>query len=314
MQAVILTEYGQPGNLELKEIEKPTYNDDQVLIRIKAAGINPVDTKIRAGTSGMCKNISLPVILGFDVSGKVEAVGKNVTKFKVNDDVMGCIGFPGLGKAYAEYTTADPVHLTHKPPNISFGEAAAVPLAGLTAYQTIYDHLQIQAGQRILIQAAAGGVGHLAVQFAKIAGAEVFGTASQKNIPFLKELGVDHPIDYKNSTFEDHVASLDAAMDAMGGEILYRTIKCIKRGGRVVCLPSSTKDDPVAIKLAKEQGVELIWPLMYPDQKQISQIADFMRQGQLKVHVDETFPLNQMAQAHRQVESHHTSGKVVVLI
>lgn len=314
MQAVILTEYGQPENLKLKEIEKPTYNDDQVLIRIKAAGINPVDTKIRAGTSGLCKKITLPVILGFDVSGIVEAIGKNVKEFNIDDEVMGCIGFPGLGKAYAEYTTADPIHLTYKPSNVSFEEAAAVPLAGLTAYQTIYDHLQIQAGQRILIQAAAGGVGHLAVQFAKIAGAEVFGTASQKNIPFLKELGVDHPIDYKNSTFEDHVASLDAAMDAMGGEILYRTIKCIKRGGRVVCLPSSTKDDPVAIKLAKEQGVELIWPLMYPDQKQISQIAGFMRQGQLKVRVDEAFPLNQMAQAHRQVESHHTTGKVVVLI
>lgn len=314
MQAVILTEYGQPENLELKEVEKPNTNDDQVLIRIKAAGVNPVDTKIRAGTSGMCKKINLPVILGFDVSGIVEAVGKNVKEFNINDEVMGCIGFPGLGKAYAEYTAADPVHLAHKPSNISFEEAAAVPLAGLTAYQTIHDHLQVQPGHRILIQAAAGGVGHLAVQFAKIAGAEVSGTASQKNIPFLKELGVDQAIDYKNSNFEDHVASLDAAMDAMGGEVLYRTIKCVKKGGRVVCLPSSTKDDPVAIKLAEEQGIELVWPLMYPDQKQISQIADFMRQGQLKVRIGQTFPLKQIVQAHKQVESLHTTGKVVILI
>lgn len=313
MQAVVLSEYGPAAKLELKEIEKPFYDEDQVLVRMKAAGINPVDTKIRAGSSGMCKKISLPVILGFDLSGTIHAVGKNVEEFRVGDKVMGCVGFPGLGKTYANYVMAEPVHLTLIPENIGFEEAAAIPLAGLTAYQAIHDHLQVKSGQRILIQAAAGGVGHLAVQFAKLAGAVVSGTASEENLDFLKELGVDQPIDYKKTKFEDIVGELDAAVDAMGGEILYRTLGCVKKGGRVVCLPSSTKDDPVAIELAKEREIELTWPLMYTDEKQMQHIAALLGQELIKVKIDKVFPMEKVVEAHEQIESHHTTGKVVIV-
>lgn len=313
MQAVILSEYGPASKLELKEVEKPFYNDDQVLVKMRAAGINPVDTKIRAGSSGMCAKISLPVILGFDLSGTIEAVGKNVQEFKIGDRVMGCVGFPGLGKTYADYVMAEPVHLTLMPENIDFEEAAAVPLAGLTAYQAIHDHLQVKSGQRILIQAAAGGVGHLAVQFANLAGASVSGTASEENLDFLRELGVDQPIDYKKTKFEDAVDELDAAVDAMGGEILYRTLRSVKKGGRVVCLPSSTKDDPVAIELAKEREIELIWPLMYTDKKQMQHIASLLEQEKIKVRIDKVFPIEKVVEAHQQIESHHTTGKVVIV-
>ncbi len=228
--------------------------------------------------------------------------------------MFGCIGFPGLGKTYAEATIADPVLLAKKPFNISFDEAAAVPLAGLTAYQAIHEHLKVEAGQNILIQAAAGGVGHLAVQFAKLNGAFVSGTASEKNEGFLKKLGIDQVIDYKKEKFEDKVQGLDGVLDAMGGEILYRSISCVRRGGTVVCLPSSTKGDPKAIEIAEKRGVKLIWPMMRPDGDQMRIIAGLLEQKKLKVHIDKIFTLEQVVWAHKAVESHGSKGKVVVRI
>ncbi len=314
MKAVILNAFGPAENLEIVDVQTPVINDDQVLIKVVAAGINPVDTKVRAGTSGMSKHIQLPVILGWDVSGVIFKVGKNVSNFKEGDAVFGCIGFPGLGSAYAEFTVADPKILAKKSSNISFEEAAAVSLAGLTAYQAINEHLKITSGQKMLIQAAAGGVGHLAVQFAKIDGAYVYGTASEKNKQFLKSLGVDRSIDYKNEKFEDIVHDADAALDAMGGEILYRTIACVKRGGIVVCLPSSTKDDPKAIELAKEREIKLIWPMMYADGAQIKIIAELLELKKLRVFVDRIFTLDQIVWAHKTMEAHGTKGKIVVKV
>lgn len=314
MKAAVINQFGGAEELKITEVDKPTIADDQVLIKVAAAGINPVDTKVRAGISGMSNQLKLPAILGWDVSGTIESVGKNVAAFKPGNAVFGCIGFPGLGKAYAEFTIANPDLLARKPDNISFEEAAAVPLAGLTAYQAINEHLKITAGQKILIQAAAGGVGHLAAQFAKLNGAYVMGTASEKNEPFLKSIGVDQVINYKKEKFEDIVHEVDAVLDAMGGEVLYRSIPCVKRGGMVVCLPSSTKDDPKAIELSKQYGVKLIWPMMRPDGDQMRTIAQLLQQKKLKVSVDKIFTLDQVAWAHKAVETHNTKGKVVVKI
>lgn len=314
MKAAIIHEFGPPEVLQITDVEKPVVDDEQVLIKIKSVGINPVDTKVRAGTSGVSKRISLPAILGWDVSGVVEETGKNVSGFKTGDEVFGCIGFPGLGKGYAEYTVADPYILAKKPGNISFDEAAAIPIAGLTAYQAINEELKITSGQKVLIQAAAGGVGHLAVQFAKMNGAYVFGTASEKNKIFLESLGIDKVIDYKKEKFEDVVHELDAALDAMGGEVLYRSIECVKRGGRVVCLPSSTKNDPKAIDIALERNITLTWPMMRTDGKELQLIAHLLEEKKLKVKVDKIFTLDQIVWAHKAVESHGTSGKVVVRI
>src|SRR5690348_3083410 len=157
MKAVIINEFGPPEVLKNITMEKPVPSDEEVLITIKFAGINPVDAKVRAGTSGMSKTLKLPAILGWDVSGIIESVGKNVSQFKNGDEVFGCIGFPGLGKTYAEFAVADPKLLTKKPAGVTFEDAAAVPLAGLTAYQAINEHLKISNGQKVLIQAAAGG-------------------------------------------------------------------------------------------------------------------------------------------------------------
>ena len=314
MKAAVLNHFGEAKALQIAHVDTPVPGDSEVLIRVIAAGINPVDTKVRAGTSGISKRISLPAILGWDISGIIEATGKNVVAFQPGDEVFGCIGFPGLGKAYAEFTVARPELLARKPDNISFEEAAAVPLAGLTAFQAVNEHLKVHSGQTVLIQAAAGGVGHLAVQLAKLNKAYVSGTASGKNRLFLASLGIDRVIDYTHEKFEELLDNLDAVLDAMGGEILYRSISCVKPGGTVVCLPSSTKDDPTATDLAKRHGVKLIWPMMYPDGKQMQIIADLLEAERLKVHVDKVFPLDQIVQAHQAVESHDTRGKVVVKI
>ena len=314
MKAAIISRFGPPEVLEITEIEKPVPNEDEVLIKIKFAGINPVDAKVRAGTSGMAKKLELPVVLGWDVSGIIENVGKRVTAFKTGDEVLGCIGFPGLGKAYAEFAVANPWHLVRKPSNISFAEAAAVPLAGLTAYQAINEHLKLWEGQKILIQAAAGGVGHLAVQFAKLKHAFVAGTASGQNEEFLTSMGIDQFINYKKDKFEDVFHNGDAVLDAMGGDVLYRSFSCVKKGGRVACLPSSAKDDPRAIELSKEHGVEIIWPMMHPDQMELEFIAGLLRDKKLKVKIDSVLVLDKIAEAHKKIESHGTDGKLIVRI
>nr|WP_121272928.1 NADP-dependent oxidoreductase [Pedobacter schmidteae] len=307
MKAIVIKEFGSADKLEIVEMTKPVINDDQVLIKVRTAGINPVDTKIRSGAHISSKTLQLPAVLGKDVSGIIELVGKNVREFKAGDAVFGI-----ANGAYAEYAVANPDFIVKKPENTSFEEAGAISLVALTAWQAIYDHLRISSGQHVLIQSAAGGVGHLAVQFARIAGATVSGTASEKNIDFIKQLGVDQAIDYKNEKFEDVVGELDAAMDTMGGEILYRTISCVKPGGRVVCLPSSTKDDPKALEYAKKRDIELIWFMMTPTKKDLRQISSLLAEGKLKVSVEKVLPMEKIMQAHQEIEAHGVRGKIVI--
>lgn len=307
MKAIIINEFGGIDKLQLAEVKKPDYREDEILIKVMAAGLNPVDTKIRSGKHISCSTLPLPAILGKDVSGVVESIGANVKGFKVGDAVFGCIK-----NTYATYVAASPDFIVKKPQNVSYDIAAAVSLAGLTAYQAIHDHLDISTGQRILIQSAAGGVGHLAVQFAKLRGAFVSGTASGKNMKFLKDLGVDQPINYKAENFEEVATDIDAVMDTMGGDILYRSIGLVKPGGRVVCLPSSTKDDPKAIALAQEKGVELIWFMMQPEKETLQCISDLLKDGKLKVEIQQIFPMQEIAKAHQLIESQGVRGKVIM--
>lgn len=307
MKAIIINEFGGVDKLQLAEVKRPDPTEDQILIKVIAAGLNPVDTKIRSGKHISSSSLQLPVILGKDMSGIIESVGKNVQEFKVGDAVFGCIN-----NTYAAYVVASPEFIVKKPENISFEVAAAVSLAGMTAYQAINDHLKVSSGQRVLIQSAAGGVGHLAVQFAKLKGSFVSGTASGRNIEFLKDLGVDQPINYKEQKFEEIATNIDAVMDTMGGEILYRSIALVKPGGKVVCLPSSTKDDPKAIALARERGVELIWFMMQPEKKVLQTISELLKDEKLKVEIQKVFPMREIAQAHELIESHGVRGKIVI--
>ncbi|WP_407428527.1 NADP-dependent oxidoreductase [Arcticibacter sp.] len=311
MKAAIINQFGSADELKIAEVERPEPGPDQVVIGIKAASINPVDTKIRSGKHISCKDLKLPSILGKDFSGTIELLGENVTGFQVGDAVFGCSFGAGT---YAEYLAIESSYFVKKPANASFEEAAAVPLVALTAYQAVHEHLNIKPDQRILIHAAAGGVGHLAVQFAKLTGAYVYGTASEANATFLKRLGIDETIDYKNEQFEERASDLDAVIDAMGGDVLYRSISCVKPGGTVVCLPSSTKNDPKAVALALEKDVRLIWPMMHPDRDQLELFAQLIRDEKLRVHVDKAYSLNDIARAHTDMESHKTRGKLVVVI
>jgi NADPH:quinone reductase-like Zn-dependent oxidoreductase len=309
MKAIVIDEFGAAEQLHVSEVEKPFISDEEVLIRVIAAGLNPVDTKIRSGIHVSSKTLQLPAILGKDMSGIVEEAGKNVQAFKAGDAVFGCIA-----RTYAEYVIASPELIVKKPENVSFEAAAAVSLAGLTAYQAINDQLKVKDGDRVLIQSAAGGVGHLAVQFAKLNGAFVYGTASEKNLGFIRSLGVDQPINYKEVRFEDVAADLDAVMDTMGGEVLYQSINAVKPGGRVVCLPSSTKDDPKALALAAEKGVTLSWFMMTPKQEQLQLFAELLGRGALQVEIGRTFPMEEMVEAHKEIESHGVRGKLIALI
>ena len=310
MKAALLYRFGPADVLQVEETGIPAAGKNEVLIAVALAGINPVDTKIRAGTHISCKDLKLPAVLGKEVSGTVMALGEGVTEFVTGDQVFAFL--PANG-GFADYTAAASHLVVRKPENVPFDMAAAVPLAGMTAYQAIHEHLELNSGERILIQAAAGGVGHLAVQFAKLAGAHVSGTASGKNAAFLKKIGMDQPIDYKTERFEEKAEGVDAVLDAMGGEILYRSIACVRPGGRVVCLPSYTKDDPKAIALARERKVRLVWPMMHPEADQLRLIAELLEQRKLHVEIDKAFSLEKIVDAHKAVESHGTRGKNVIL-
>ncbi len=312
MKAIVIDKFGGPDVLKIADLEKPVPDEKHILIKVKAIGINPVDTKVRAGGHKISNNIKFPAILGWDISGMIESCGSKVKEFKSGDEVFGNLGFPGLSGGYAEYVLANQNEIVVKPSGISFEEAAALPVVGLTAWQAIHDHLKLKYGQSVLIQASSGGVGHIAVQLAKLAGAKVFGTASAKNKTFVESLGVDRFIDYTSEDFTKIANNLDAAIDAMGGEVLYRSIQCVRPGGRVVCLPSSTKDDPKAIELAKKCGVTLMWPMMYKDNNHLTLLAKLIEDKKLKIEVRYIFPFEKMADAHRQIETHRTVGKVVV--
>lgn len=311
MKAYELKEAGSVDQLQIIEIDKPVAAANEVVIKNKAISINPVDIKTRMGKGQYTrlKESHSPVIIGWDVSGVVESVGEGVSQFKPGDEVFGMINFPGHGKAYAEYVSAPAGHVVKKPANITHEEAAAATLAALTAYQILRNH--VKAGDNILIQAGAGGVGHFAVQIAKIIGAHVIATASAKNIDFVKGLGADEVIDYTKQPFEDAVSGLDFVLDALGGDTLKRGIQTVKAGGKIVSLPSGALVDEIS-ELAKSKNVEAIFQMVVSNGGDMQQIADWLEAGKLKAEVSQVFPFAQLRKAHSAVETGRTRGKVVV--
>lgn len=311
MKAYELKEAGSVDQLQIIEIDKPIAAPNEVVIKSKAISINPVDIKTRIGKSlyNELKQKYSPIIIGWDVSGVIESVGENVTQFKPGDEVFGMINFPGHGKAYAEYVSAPAGQIAKKPANITHEEAAAATLAALTAYQILRNY--IKAGNNILIQAGAGGVGHFAVQIAKMMGAHVTATASAKNIVFVKALGADDVIDYTKQPFEDAVNNLDFVLDALGGDTLKRSIQIVKAGGKIVSLPSGAIIDEIN-EAAKNRNVEAVFQMVVSNGEDMQQIADWLESGKLKAEVSQLFPFNQLRDAHTAVETGRTRGKVVV--
>lgn len=313
MKAYVLREAGGVENLLLEEIEKPAPGPGEVLIETKAISINPVDVKVRPIEELLTMIIGevRPVILGWDLAGTVAEVGSGVTDFAVGDRVFGMVNFPGHGKAYAEYVTSPASHLAKMPEGATFEEAAATTLAALTALQVLGP--RVKSGDKILIHAGSGGVGHYAIQIAKHLGATVVTTSSGKNRDFLLSLGADEHIDYREVQFEDMLSGIDFVLDGMGGDILEKSIQVVKNGGTIVSLPTHTF--PQELKdLAEPRDISLEFVLVTSNGDDMNSLKNMLEDGTIKPHVSARFDFAQMSDAHKQIESGRTVGKAVVTL
>jgi NADPH:quinone reductase-like Zn-dependent oxidoreductase len=313
LKAIILSRPGGVDELQYQEILTPQIAPGEVLVRVKAIAINPVDVKTRTGF-GIYRRLKDddPTILGWDISGVVEEVGADVTLFQPGDEVFGMVNFPGNGRGYAEFVAAQESHLALKPANVSFQEAAASTLAALTAWQAFTQHRPIAKGERVLIHAAAGGVGHFAVQIAKYFGAYVIGTSSISNRDFLLSLGVDSHVDYKAQPFEKIVSDVDVVLDTIGGDNIDRSLQVVKPGGTLISIPSGLSES-VAEK-AKARSIHGFFFLVQSSGDDMRSIANLLKNGRLKAHVSKNFAFADMKQAHLDQETGRTIGKIVISI
>lgn len=318
MKAIVLTEAGGVDKLVLQEIPTPIITDNEVLVKVKAISINPVEATIRKNRDFLHLVLGIrdgeqPIILGWDVSGVVEQTGKAVTRFKKGDEVFGMVNFIGHGKAYAEYVAAPEAHLALKPANISHEEAAAGALAALTAWQTLVHYANIQAGHRVLIHSAAGGVGHYAVQIAKHLGAYVIGTASAANRDFVLGLGADEHIDYSKHRFEDLVKDADIVVDSVWKEgHLERSLQSLKRRGKLISLVMFPDERVSRIALMSRKFLYRME--VASDEQDIDTISGLLAKGYIRSHISHKFRFDEIHKAHLQVESGHTRGKIVVVV
>jgi NADPH:quinone reductase-like Zn-dependent oxidoreductase len=313
MKAIVLQDFGTTEQLIFTDVPTPTIKDDEVLIQSKAISINPVDVKTRSGRgmAGRYKDL-LPVVLGWDISGVVVQVGKNVSRFKTGDEVFGMVNFPGLGNAYAAYVAAPATHLALKPANITHETAAAATLAALTAWQALVTEAKVQPGQRVLIQAAAGGVGHFAVQIAKHLGAFVVGTSSIANKAFVAGLGADEYIDYHTQPLEALGNDYDLVLDPIGGDNIERSFEVVKKGGIALSIVSAYAD--LTKEKAAAKGINGYFFMVSTNEKDMQSIADLLAKGIIQPHVSKTFPFEEMAAAHQAIETGRTRGKIIVTL
>ena len=310
MRAAIYDQYGGREVLEVREVDDPPVGPDTILVRVKAAGVNPVDHKVREGYLRGAYPHHLPIIPGWDVAGVVEAVGPAVrTGLQVGDEVYGYVRRDDLAYGTAaELVPAPERTVALKPPSLSMEEAAAIPLAGMTAYQGLVEGLDVQPGERVLIHAASGGVGHFAVQIAKSLGATVVATGSPDSHTWLRELGADEVLDYHAGPISEQLASVggpvDAVLDLVGGAALEDSRAQVKDPTRVTSI--------IDADTVRAQGGTYVF--VRPDRDHLDRLAAMVQDGTLTVAVAEVFPLDEIAEAHRHLEEEHPRGKVVVTI
>ena len=315
MKAALIQTYGDIKNLVHQETDMPEISSTQVLIKVHAAGVNPVDSYIRSGMFADTGTHTLPLTLGWDAAGTIDRIGsevgadavKGISDLKIGDEVFVFSAFAQNG-TYAEYLAVEADLVVIKPKTLSFAESAAVPLAAVTAWQALFTEGKLQAGQRVLIHNTSGGVGSFAVQLAKAAGAYVIGTASAKNEQYVKNLGVDEFINYQTAKFEDEIDSVDLVFAAVGGDnIVERSLKVIKPGGHLI-----SALDEIDISLAEQHQVkfERIW--VQPNSQDLNEIKKLIDDGKVSVYLDSVFSLADAQQAHTRSESKRAVGKIVL--
>lgn len=310
LKAIAFNEYGSADKLSLMDLPVPEIGAHQVLVQSKATSINPIDWKLREGYLKQMFDWQFPIVVGWDIAGIITEVGADVTDWHVGDEVFARPDTTRQG-TYAEFVAVDDHLLAHKPENVSFAEAAAVPLAGLTAWQGLFEHGELQQGQRVLIQAGAGGVGTYAIQFAKHAGAEVWTTASPKNDALLHDLGADVVVDYHDAAAMAQISNMDLVLDTIGGQSAVDAIGYLKTGGKQISITGTV---PEGVRLAQEEGkhYQSIW--LRPDGQQLAHLATLMAEGALRSVIAEQLPfsLASLVEAHHLSETGHTNGKIVI--
>jgi NADPH:quinone reductase-like Zn-dependent oxidoreductase len=299
MRAVVIYETGSPDVLHLEEAERPGPGDGEVLIRVHAASVNPVDWKYRRGLAEK----ELPAVLGNDVSGVVEE--SRADGFAEGDEVFGLVASGG----YAELATASAAMIAEKPAAVSHEQAAAIPVAGLTAWQALFDRGGLQGGQTALIAGAAGGVGHFGVQFAKHAGARAIGTGSSRNRDFVLGLGADEYVDYTQQDVSDVVSGVDVAFDTVGGETTEALLPTVREGGILVTIAGAPPEDA-----ARQRGIRAELLIMSPTLEQLAHVAELVAAGDVRVEIAEVVPLAEVQRAHELSESGHTRGKIILAV
>jgi len=308
MKAIVVHEYGGPEVLKYEDVPRPVPKENEILVKVIAAGVNPVDSAARSQKFAQFLNIKLPAIPGYDIAGVVEKTGATVTKLKAGDPVYAYIGLD-KGGGYAEYALATEKETSPKPKSLNYAAAAAVPLVSLTAWQALIDTAKLSAGQTVLIHGGSGGVGSFAIQIAKARGAKVFATASTPNQDLLKQLGADVAIDYTKQKFEDVAKDVDVVLDSVGKDTLARSYGIVKKGGIIVSLvarPDQTELDKHGIRGAP-LGVE-------PNSDELAEITKLIDERKIKVIVSQTLPLAEAAKAQAQADTHHTRGKIVLKV
>jgi NADPH:quinone reductase-like Zn-dependent oxidoreductase len=309
MRAARIHSYGDPTGVKVAQAPRPEPGRGQVLVRVKAAGVNALDWMIAEGKARSWLDHRLPLILGWELAGIVEKLGADVKRLKPGDEVFGMIDLSGDG-ADAEFAVGDENAFAIKPRSLDFPTAAAVPISALTAHQALFDAAELRAGQTILIHAAAGGVGSMAVQLAKAHGARVIGTASSsEHIKLIRDIGCDQAIDYKTTRFEDHVRDVDVVLDPVGAETQRRSFAVLKKGGILVALTEEPPQD-----LARENGVRASMIGVKPDGRRLADIAKIIDDGKLRPLVQAVLPLEQAKEALALSRTRHVAGKIVLTI
>ncbi|WP_077326323.1 NADP-dependent oxidoreductase [Virgibacillus siamensis] len=308
MKAVIIEKYGGIDELKYTEIDEPNLKDNDVLIEIAATSVNPVDWKIREGYLKGMLDYNFPLTLGLDAAGTIKELGKKVTKFRVGDKVFTRPDITRNG-TYAEYVAVDENLVAKKPENLSFEEAASIPLVGLTSWQCLDDFADIKQGDKVLIHAGSGGVGSFAIQLAKSLGAWVATTCSTKNIEFVKSLGADKVIDYRIEDFTQVLADMDIVFDTLGGDIQTQSYDVLKEEGVLVSIAGQPDQE-----LAQTKKVKAGYVFLEPDGEQLAKIGEMTEQGKIRANVGTVMKLEEIQEAHRLSETHHAKGKIVLRV